>query len=228
MSSEIPLYAVVDKSRKKINQDELTESDAMSDAIESDEDAPQIPPKKLTGFHEEATCSGVESPSADAVAPTIDAPQNPTVCNAAFDTNASDLNVPPLPVKLKKNPPPLSLSEVVEDRNLSKNTNPEPPLPAMDPQPSNEKVRKNPPPFYELVDGFHDKSEPRSNKTRPPDAEQHSTAEAKVLTTGAGTMRHRIMFCLNCCECYGSVNSCSLSSRADLCSIRTQVRHSSS
>ena len=200
MSSEIPLYAVVDKSRKKINQDEINESGAMSDAIESDEDAPQIPPKKLTGFHEEAACSGVASPSSDAVAPTIDATRNPTLCNAAFDANASDLNVPPLPVKHQKNPPPLSLNEVVEDRNLSKNTNPEPPLPAMDPQPSNEKVRKNPPPFYELVDGFHDRSEPRRNKTPPPDTEQHSTAEAKVLTTGnktpTGTMKYRIMFCL--------------------------------
>ena len=80
MSSEIPLYAVVDKSRKKINQDELTESDAMSDVIESDEDAPQIPPKKLNGFHKEAACSGEASSSTDAVAPTIAAPRTGFVC----------------------------------------------------------------------------------------------------------------------------------------------------
>ena len=191
---------MVDKSRKKINQDELTESDAMSDVIESDEDAPQIPPKKLNGFHKEAACSGEASSSTDAVAPTIAAPRNPTVCNATFDMNDSDLNVPPLPVKHQKNPPPLSLNEVVEDRNLSKNTNLEPPLPNKDPKTSGEKVRKNPPPFYELVDGFRDRSELRSNKTPPPDTEQQGTDGAKELTTGnktpTGMMKYRIMFCL--------------------------------
>ena len=83
---------------------------------------------------------------------------------------------------------------------MSKNTNPEIPLPDKYPKTSNEKVRKNPPPFYELVDGFRDRSESRRNKTPPPDAEQQSTAGADELTTGnktpTGMMRYRIMFCL--------------------------------
>ena len=62
MSSEIPpLYAVVDKSRKE-NRDELTVSDAaVSDVIESDEDAPKIPPiaRRLDDLQDAANISAV-------------------------------------------------------------------------------------------------------------------------------------------------------------------------
>ena len=90
MSSEIPLYAVMDKSRKK-NRDELTGSDAaVSDVIESDEDAPKLLPRRLNDLQDAENLSAVASQS-DAIDLTIGA--------SAEIENASDLSVPPLPAK---------------------------------------------------------------------------------------------------------------------------------
>ena len=192
MSSEIPLYAVVDKSRKK-NRDELSVSDAaVSDVIESDEDAPKLPPRSVDNF------SAVAS-QFDAIRLTIEA--------SATIENSSDLEVPPLPAK--KNPPPFSsLYELVEDRCVSKN--PEPPSPAEQNVSShlpakNTQVKNNLPSFslYELVDGFRDRSVSRSVEISSQATEQLGTTDAEVLTPAkdgdrrsARPCKYRIILCL--------------------------------
>ena len=196
MSSEIPpLYAVVDKSRKE-NRDELTVSDAaVSDVIESDEDAPKIPPRRLDDLQDAVSLLPVASQS-DAISLTIGA------------SAESDLSVPPLPAK--KNPPPFSsLYELVEDRCVSKN--PEPPSPAellnsagSHLPAKNTQVKKNPSPFslYELVDGFRDRSVSRSVEISSPATEQLGTTEVLSKTKDDGDKpsarpcKYQIMLCL--------------------------------
>ena len=112
MSSGIPVYAVVDKSKKKKkNQDERG---SVSDVIvTSDVQLPRDSPDNAV-FPSDATPPDIIF---------LSTPGDPTVCNAALDTNASDLNAPPLPVKRKKNLELVSLYELVDDFRDRKESN---------------------------------------------------------------------------------------------------------
>ena len=114
MSSGIPVYAVVDKSKKKKkNQDER--GSVLDVIVTSDVQLPRDGPDNYNAvFPSDATPPDINF---------LSTPGDPTLCNAALDTNASDLNAPPLPVKRKKNLELVSLYELVDDFRGRKESN---------------------------------------------------------------------------------------------------------